>query len=171
MTAFWNELTLCNEKRISPCGGGLFKIRHLRRASADCSIPALCSWWPRTHAARKESTQRPNATASHSWICLLQISRDNLAITEPERWGDNFGRACGEGEEEPGRLCAQGSRFGVDSSASTRTSAPVRCEQQVNILIRVSFGLNWWHEPLIIRKWVSTVVSELESVSAAPFPF
>lgn len=33
--------------------------------------------------------------------------------------------------------------FGVDSSASTCTSAPVRCEEEVNILIRVSFGLNW----------------------------
>lgn len=102
-----------------------------------------------THAARKESTQRPNATASRTWICLLQISRDILAIIVTERWEDGFGWACVE--EEGGDVFALRAHVGVNACAST----PLRCTEQLHILIKVLFGLSCWHEPSIICCWVS----------------
>lgn len=96
-----------------------------------------------THAARKESTQRPNATASRSWICLLQISRDILAITVTERWENDFGWA--RAEEEAGT-----------SVRSGLVLAPMRVIKHTYMHRATPcynwglFGLSCWHEPLII---------------------
>lgn len=108
----------------------------------------------RKHAASKESTQRPKATASRSWICLLQISRDNLAITVTERWEDDFGWACVV-EEGGGRdVC-------VLRAHIWHLQAPLRCTERLHILIKVLFGLSWWHEPLIICNRVSLLTSNI----------
>ena len=100
---------------------------------------------PHTHAAREESTQGPNATASHSCVCLLQISRDILAIAVTERWEDDFWL----------NFCSGGGVCALRAHALTHSHALFWRTEQLHILIKILFGLSCWHLPLIVCNWVS----------------
>lgn len=96
-------------------------------------------------STRKESTQRPNATASHSWICLLQISRDILAITAAECWGDDFVRACVD--ERGGGLVLTWTHVHYSTFLCTHMHL-LDAAQQLYTLIKVLLGLSCWHASL-----------------------
>lgn len=149
---------------LCPAAAGCLNLRGTTvnfkiRAPCCCNCCCCCVRWQQlharththTHCQEGERTQRPNATASRSWICLLQISRDIFAITVTERWEDDFGWALVRRKEE-GCLRAQGSCW---HEHRTHTHAPLQCTEQLPIRIKILFGLSWRHEPLIICNRVS----------------